>query len=94
MKLLDEVDLNRGWKVDVLAAYKSFDFSLHPLMPISANVDIIQFLFGLKPCVRTRIQDFQQDILPFKRWCHKNNFYWHIDLEGFVYISILNRPLS
>ena len=94
MKLLDGVDLNRGWKVDVLEAYKSFVSSLHPLMPISANVDIIQFLFGLKPCVRTRIQDFQQDILPFKRWCHKNNFYWHIDLEGFVYISMSQKLIQ
>lgn len=78
----------------VLEAYESFKSHLHLLMPVSANVDVIQFLFGLKPCVRTVIKDSQQEIEPFKKWCRQNNFCWHVDQENFIYFSMNPKLLQ
>ncbi len=70
-----------------LRPYSAFVQKLHPLFPLSANVDILLFLMGLKSCVRTRLKSFQKTLNSLEEWCKQFEFYFDRSADGFIYIA-------
>lgn len=57
-------------------------------LPLSARVDILLFLLGVKQVVRTRPCNESIDLQSLQAWAKRNDLQMIIDQEKFVYISI------
>lgn len=66
--------------------YQNFIDELSSIFVDSAQVDLLLFSLGEKPCVRTRIQYLDQDKIA--NWCSKFNIHFLIDEELFIYLSL------
>lgn len=69
-----------------LAAYKSYISQLGLYMPLSANIDVILMILGLKPAIRTKFK--QPDKFErIKDWCNDWNFSFYMDTDSYIYVA-------
>ncbi len=72
---------------DFLHTFSEFVEKLHPFFPLSARVDILLFLLGLKLCVRTKLKPFQNELKPIEEWCKQFKLHFEKSTDGFIYIA-------
>jgi len=70
-----------------LLPYSEFVQELHPLFSLSANVDMLLFLMGLKPCMRTKLKSLHRELNPLEEWCKRFKFHFNRSSDGFIYIA-------
>lgn len=71
----------------IITPYKQFVFLSENMLPLSARVDIILKLLGLKTCLRSRLRNREANWFPLKEWCSQLCYFMETDEEGFVYIA-------
>lgn len=69
-----------------LTIYKNYISQLGLHMPLSANIDIILMILGLKPAIRSKIK--QPDNFKFiKDWCDEWSFSSYMDKDSYIYVA-------
>lgn len=71
----------------VLLQYQTFNKELGQFFQPSSHTDILLFLLGLKPAVRTKILQPNQAISNLEKWIRQWKFFIKIDNEGYIYLS-------
>jgi hypothetical protein len=77
----------------VVLAFSEFATQLQPHFPLSARVDVLLFLLGLKPCMRTSVIEANLDIEPLKRWCQNYDLCFDIH-ENLIYFAYNKESLK
>jgi hypothetical protein len=68
-----------------MLAYKEFVSQFTGLLPLSAHIDILLFLLGLKTCMRTCMNNAFTHIQLLQSWSMQFSLYF--DIDHFVYLA-------
>lgn len=69
-----------------LRIYESYVSQIGIYMPLSANVDIILMILGLKPAIRTKIKE-SNNFKYIDNWSKKWGYFSYMDQEEYIYIA-------
>jgi len=67
--------------------YSEYARDLASFFPKSANVDMLLFSLGEKPCMRTKIEVKGDVVFLLELWCQRYKNHFRIDHEQYIYIA-------
>lgn len=77
----------------ITRTYRSFILLFQNFFPLSFKVDLILFLLGLKPGLRSKLIKSGINFISFQQWCSQSRYFFEIDSEEFIYIAKNNYLL-
>jgi len=72
---------------DVVHGYSSFISTFGALFLPSLRTDLILLLVGIKPCLRTKVQDYQGHEVSFTQWGQEHHLFHAVAFGDFFYLS-------